>query len=95
MATRRARMRATLKAAMEAWTTPGFLVLLFVAGLAYIAFGGTFDAPSPFEPETSIAVVAAVKAENSGNAARGENVLGLFALPTETLFLPARHIKLQ
>jgi hypothetical protein len=86
MPRRRERMRSALKAAMEAWTRPGFLVLLCLASLTYIAFDGTFEASSSFEPETSIAAVA-VKPGDPGNAPRDENLLGLFATPVEKLLL--------
>jgi len=87
-------MRSTLKAAMEELMNPGFLVLLLLTSVAYIAFGGTFEASSPFEPETSIAAVA-VKPEDSGNAPRDENILSLFATPVEKLLLSSGDGKLR
>jgi hypothetical protein len=73
---RREGVRASLKAAMEAWAGFGVFVLLFLASLGYVAFGGTLAveaSPIP-EPETSIAAVAAESADVSG-ALRKEKVL--------------------
>jgi hypothetical protein len=74
-ARRREGMRATLKAAMEAWAGHGVLVLLFVASVAYVAFGGTLAleaSPVP-EEETPIAAVAPEPAD-AGGAVRTEMV---------------------
>jgi hypothetical protein len=92
-ATRRDRIRATRKAAMEAAGSRVF-ALLVLACVGYFVFGGTFEASSPFEPESSIAA-AAVKSEDSGNAPRDEHFLSLFATPAETIFLPPSHVKLR
>lgn len=65
-ARRREGIRATLKAAIEAWTGPGILILLFLASFVCVVFGGTFEVPSAFEPETSIAAVAVEPADVGG-----------------------------
>ena len=73
-ATRRDGMRATRKVAIEAWAGSGVLVLLFLASLAYVAFGGTLALEAPPIPEAE-ASAAAVTAElaDVGGAPRNEN----------------------
>ena len=72
-ARRREGMRRTLKAAMEAWTGPGLLVLAFVASLVYVAFGGSFVASSAFDTETL--VEALVKEQgDAGGTLRSETL---------------------
>lgn len=58
---------ATPKAAKVGWAGLGILILLFLASLAYVAFGGTlaFEASSG-QPETSIATDAAKSADAAG-----------------------------
>ena len=71
---RREGIRAPLKAAMQAWVGFGVFVLLFLASLGYVAFGGTLAveaSPIP-EPETSIAAVAAESAAVSGALRKGK-----------------------
>ena len=71
---RREGIHATLKATMAAWAGSVALVLLFVASLAYVAFGGTLalEASPLADPETATAVVAA-KMADVGGALRKEN----------------------
>jgi hypothetical protein len=67
-ALRRDGMRATRKAATEAWAGCGVFFLLFLASLAFVAFGGTLAleaSPKP-EPETSAAAVTAEQADVGG-----------------------------
>jgi hypothetical protein len=57
-ATRRDGMRATCKAALKTWAGTGVFVLLFLASLAYVAFGGALATePSPL-PEAAAAAAA-------------------------------------
>ena len=73
---RREGIRAALKAAMEAWTGPGILVLLFAASLAYVALGGAFSASSAFDTETLIEALV-VEPGAAGVARQTENVSAL------------------
>ncbi len=68
-ARRREGIGAILKAALEAWAGPGLLVLLLVASLVYVAFGGAFPAPSAFQLETPVAAIS-VEAADTGDALR-------------------------
>jgi hypothetical protein len=57
-ATRRDRPRATREAALKTWAGTGVLVVLFVASVAYVAFGGTLASePTPI-PEAAVAAAA-------------------------------------
>lgn len=90
-ASRREGIHATLKAATAAWAGPGILILLFLASLAYVAFGGTLAleaSPLP-EPETSIAEVAVITAD-AGGALRRENRSGSSAEPTD--YFPSGYV---
>ena len=86
------RMHSTPRAAMEASIRPGIVLLLFLASLVYIAFGGTVDVASPFETETSIAAVSG-RPEDVGRASQPESLASIFSLPTETIFLPTDRYK--
>jgi Mn2+/Fe2+ NRAMP family transporter len=74
-ATRRDRPRATRKAAIETWAASGVFILLFVASVAYVAFGGTL-ATEPSPPPEAAAAAAAVTAGlgDAGGALRNESV---------------------
>ena len=83
-ARRREGKRAALEAAMKAWTGPGILILLFLASLAYVAFGGTIAleaSPLP-EPETAIAEAAVITAD-AGGALPREHLAGSSAEPAD------------
>jgi hypothetical protein len=89
-AKRREGIHATLKAATEAWAGPGILILLFLASLAYVAFGGTLAleaSPVP-EPETSIAGVTVITAD-AGGVRRNERISGNSATPAD--YFPAGY----
>lgn len=77
-ATRPDGIGETRKAAMEAWVGSGVFVLLFVASVAYVGFGGTLAleaSPIP-EPETSAAAVTAELADAGGGPAHALNTYG-------------------
>jgi hypothetical protein len=90
-AKRREGIHATLKAATEAWAGPGILILLFLASLAYVAFGGTLalEASPVFEPETPIAELAVITAD-TGGALRRENLAGSSAEPAD--YFPSGYV---
>jgi hypothetical protein len=83
-------VHGTLKASMTGGAGLGILILLFLASLAYVAFGGTlaFEASSG-QPETSIAAVA-VKPADVGGAPRNEKVSGSSAMPSD--YVPAGYV---
>ena len=88
---RREGVRATPKAAMEGWAGPSILILLLLASLVYVVFGGTFAleaSPVP-EPKTSIAGPAA-KSADVGGAPRNEKASGSSAGPTD--YFPAGYV---
>ena len=83
--------RATREPSMKAWTAPGLLILLFLASLAYVAFGGTLAleaSPAP-DPGTSMAEVAVVTADASG-ALRREQPAGSSAQPAD--YFPSSYV---
>lgn len=89
-ARRREGIRATLKAAMEAWAEPaGILILLFLASLVYVASGGTYEVVSALEAKTSIAAPAA-KPADAGGAPRNEKASSGPAKPSD--YFPAGYV---
>lgn len=89
-ARRREGVRATLKAAMEAWATrPGILVLLLFASSVYVAFGGMLEVVSVPKAEVSIAAVAA-KPVDVGGGLRSEKILSGSAKASD--YFPAGYV---
>lgn len=83
--------RTTREHPMKVWTAPGILLLLFLASLAYVAFGGTLAleaSPAP-DPGTSMAEVAVVTADASG-ALRREQTAGSSAQPAD--YFPSGYV---
>jgi hypothetical protein len=76
---RRQRFLQGLKAATKAWMAPGLLLVLFLASLIYVAFGGALGAPSALETDTPITAAAPI---DLGGATAGENTSGSWAEPT-------------
>jgi hypothetical protein len=61
---------------MEAWRTrPGILILLLLASMGYVVFGGALEVPPPIKPGISVAVAAAEPAD-VGRTPHGEKVPG-------------------
>jgi len=85
----RNRMRATPKIAMGAWARPGIPVLLLLASLAYVAFGGGFEPSSAVEAKTRIAAVAPKPADAGGGSLR-EEASSSAAEPTD--YFPAGYV---
>jgi hypothetical protein len=88
-AARRERIRATLKAAMTGGTGLHILVLLLLASVGYVVFGGAYEAMSAPKAETSVAAVAA-KPADAGGASRNQKASSGPATPSD--YFPAGYV---
>jgi hypothetical protein len=67
----------------------GVFVLLFIASLAYVVFGGVYEVASPPKAETSGAAVAAEPAD-AGGAPRSQKTSSGHATPADCF--PAGYV---
>jgi hypothetical protein len=76
---------------LKAWAGPGILIILFVASLAYVVFGGTLAleaSPVP-EPDVSIAESALITVD-AGRAPRIQTVSSGYAKASD--YFPSSYV---
>jgi hypothetical protein len=84
-------MRASRKTAMGAWTGTGILLLLFLASVMYVVFGGAFEPnASPISKAEARITAIAPKPADVGGASLRKDASGSAAEPTD--YFPAGYV---
>jgi len=84
-----AGMRATRKAAIGAWSWLSVLVLVFLASIVYVAFGGALDPSLGTEPET-LHFAATAEPTGAGSAAHEKKASNSSDASTD--YFPAGYV---